>query len=255
MLTYWPSEFSQVRGQYRRTNYARRADGERVPVPVPVLDRRARRASVLGDVSDSRSHEDTTWHVHGRRIACCAVVAGSSSPRRAFAQGKLNVVADDRGSRVDRARGRRRSHHRRIDRQGYQDPHFVEAKPSFILKLQKADLLIVVGRELEIGWLPPLIQQSRNAKIQAGRAPAIWTRRSARRFSRSRPGRSRARWATSIRSATRTTGSIRRTASASPRQIADKLSRAAAERPRVLRAAARRLHDAARRGREALAGA
>jgi len=51
---------------------------------------------------------------------------------------------------------------------GYQDPHFVEAKPSFILKLQKADLLVLVGRELEIGWLPPLIQQSRNAKIQAG---------------------------------------------------------------------------------------
>ena len=37
-LTYWPSEFSQVRGQYRRTAYARRPDGERVPVPVPVLD-------------------------------------------------------------------------------------------------------------------------------------------------------------------------------------------------------------------------
>ena len=51
---------------------------------------------------------------------------------------------------------------------GYQDPHYVEAKPSFILKLQKADLLIVVGRELEIGWLPPLVQQSRNGKIQPG---------------------------------------------------------------------------------------
>ena len=51
---------------------------------------------------------------------------------------------------------------------GYQDPHFVEAKPSFILKLAKADLLIAVGRELEIGWLPPLIQQSRNAKVQPG---------------------------------------------------------------------------------------
>jgi zinc/manganese transport system substrate-binding protein len=51
---------------------------------------------------------------------------------------------------------------------GYQDPHFVEAKPSFILKLAKADLLVVVGRELEIGWLPPLIQQSRNARIQVG---------------------------------------------------------------------------------------
>jgi zinc/manganese transport system substrate-binding protein len=51
---------------------------------------------------------------------------------------------------------------------GYQDPHFVEAKPSFILKLVGADLLIVVGRELEIGWLPPLLTQSRNAKIQPG---------------------------------------------------------------------------------------
>ncbi len=51
---------------------------------------------------------------------------------------------------------------------GYQDPHFVEAKPSFILKLNAADLLVAVGRELEVGWLPPLIQQSRNAKIQFG---------------------------------------------------------------------------------------
>jgi zinc/manganese transport system substrate-binding protein len=49
---------------------------------------------------------------------------------------------------------------------GYQDPHFVEAKPSFILKLHSADLLIVVGRELEIGWLPPLINQARNTRIQ-----------------------------------------------------------------------------------------
>jgi len=51
---------------------------------------------------------------------------------------------------------------------GYQDPHFVEAKPSFLLKLQKADLLAVVGLQLEIGWLPPLQTQSRNAKIQVG---------------------------------------------------------------------------------------
>ena len=51
---------------------------------------------------------------------------------------------------------------------GYQDPHFVEAKPSFILKLNRADLLVAVGRELEIGWLPALINQARNAKIQPG---------------------------------------------------------------------------------------
>jgi zinc/manganese transport system substrate-binding protein len=51
---------------------------------------------------------------------------------------------------------------------GYQDPHFVEAKPSFLLKLRRADLLISVGLQLEIGWLPPLITQSGNSKIQVG---------------------------------------------------------------------------------------
>jgi ABC-type Zn uptake system ZnuABC Zn-binding protein ZnuA len=51
---------------------------------------------------------------------------------------------------------------------GYQDPHFVEAKPSFLLKLQRADLLVVVGLQLEIGWLPPLITQSGNSRIQVG---------------------------------------------------------------------------------------
>jgi ABC-type Zn uptake system ZnuABC Zn-binding protein ZnuA len=53
---------------------------------------------------------------------------------------------------------------------GYQDPHFVDAKPSFILKLQRAHLLVIVGRDLEIGWLPPLLTQSRNARIQPGAA-------------------------------------------------------------------------------------
>jgi zinc/manganese transport system substrate-binding protein len=63
---------------------------------------------------------------------------------------------------------------------GYQDPHFVEAKPSFLLKLRHADLLIVVGLELEIGWLPPLINQSTNPKIQVA-APGYFD---ASRFAR-----------------------------------------------------------------------
>src|SRR5437016_6794812 len=53
---------------------------------------------------------------------------------------------------------------------GYQDPHFVEAKPSFLLKLRQADLLVVVGLQLEIGWLPPLVNQSGNPRIQQGAA-------------------------------------------------------------------------------------
>lgn len=51
---------------------------------------------------------------------------------------------------------------------GYQDPHFVDPKPSFVLKLNRADLLIAAGLELEIGYLPPLIDQSRNEKIHPG---------------------------------------------------------------------------------------
>lgn len=49
-----------------------------------------------------------------------------------------------------------------------QDPHWVDARPNLALDLSKADLLIVVGAELEIGWLPTLQVGSRNAKIQTG---------------------------------------------------------------------------------------
>lgn len=51
---------------------------------------------------------------------------------------------------------------------GFQDPHFVEPKPSFLLALRKADLLEVVGLDLEVGWLAPLLDQSRNPKIRPG---------------------------------------------------------------------------------------
>jgi ABC-type Zn uptake system ZnuABC Zn-binding protein ZnuA len=48
------------------------------------------------------------------------------------------------------------------------DPHFVEAKPSFIKSLSTADLLVAVGLELEVGWLPAIVTGSRNARVQAG---------------------------------------------------------------------------------------
>lgn len=51
---------------------------------------------------------------------------------------------------------------------GYQDPHFVEPKPSLVLKLSRADLLIVAGLDLEVGYLPPLVDQSRNNRIRPG---------------------------------------------------------------------------------------
>src|SRR5438309_1829588 len=52
---------------------------------------------------------------------------------------------------------------------GYQDPHFLEAKPSYMLQLNKADLVELVGLELEIGYLPTLINGARNDEIRPGR--------------------------------------------------------------------------------------
>lgn len=51
---------------------------------------------------------------------------------------------------------------------GVQDAHYIDAKPSYMLKLNKADLLIYSGLELEIGWLPLLIQGARNDKVTVG---------------------------------------------------------------------------------------
>lgn len=51
---------------------------------------------------------------------------------------------------------------------GTQDPHYIEAKPSYMTKINRADLLISIGLDLEIGWLPYLIQGARNPNVQNG---------------------------------------------------------------------------------------
>jgi len=96
-------------------------------------------------------------------VMVAGLVAGMCS-----AAGKLNIVTSTEDlSAIGREIGGDRITIESIAK-GYQDPHFVEPKPSFLLKLQKADLLAVVGLQLEIGWLPPLITQSGNSKIQVG---------------------------------------------------------------------------------------
>jgi zinc/manganese transport system substrate-binding protein len=54
-----------------------------------------------------------------------------------------------------------------------EDPHFVDAKPSHVVTLNRADALIEGGAELEIGWLPPLLESARNDKIAVGRPGLI----------------------------------------------------------------------------------
>ena len=94
----------------------------------------------------------------------CALLAGVP----AFAHGQIKVIAttEDLASLAKEVGGDKIAVEALA--RGYQDPHFVEPKPSFIVKLHSAELLVLVGRELEIGWLPPLLAQSRNAAVQPG---------------------------------------------------------------------------------------
>ena len=104
-----------------------------------------------------------------KRYLSIAVLLGaalSANATSAFAQLNVITATEDLASLAQEVGGDKIKVESLA--RGYQDPHFVEAKPSFVLKLNKADLLIVVGRELEIGWLPVLITQSRNSKIQPG---------------------------------------------------------------------------------------
>ncbi len=103
-----------------------------------------------------------------RSVLYVALAIALAAPGVAAPAGKLSVITttEDLAS-LAREVGGDRIVVESLAR-GYQDPHFVEPKPSFILKLNKADLLIAVGRELEIGWLPPLVTQSRNPTLQPG---------------------------------------------------------------------------------------
>lgn len=86
------------------------------------------------------------------------------------ALGKLNIVTTttDLGSIAAEIAG----DHANVTSiaKGYQDPHFVDAKPSFLVKLQKADLFVLVGMELERAWVSNLLTNSRNRRIQKGAA-------------------------------------------------------------------------------------
>jgi ABC-type Zn uptake system ZnuABC Zn-binding protein ZnuA len=102
----------------------------------------------------------------GAFLSACTLVFALLLPSASHADSKLHIMTatTDLAALAEEVGGDR-VNVESIAR-GYQDPHFVEAKPSFLLKLRHADLLIVVGLELEIGWLPPLITQSSNPKIQ-----------------------------------------------------------------------------------------
>src|SRR3954470_9638058 len=84
------------------------------------------------------------------------------------AQAKINVVATlaDFGSIAEQIGGDKVKVTSLA--RGTEDPHFVDARPNHIVTLNKADVLLEGGAELEIGWLPPLLNGARNAKILTG---------------------------------------------------------------------------------------
>jgi zinc/manganese transport system substrate-binding protein len=103
-----------------------------------------------------------------KRVLLFLTVASMLVSGNLFAADKLKVVTttEDPAS-ITREVGGDRVTVTSIGK-GYQDPHFIEPKPSFLLLLKNADLLEVIGMELEIGWLPPLLDQSRNNNIRPG---------------------------------------------------------------------------------------
>ena len=90
------------------------------------------------------------------------------SPRPAHAADKLNVITttQDLASIAAEIGGDRVKVEALA--KGYQDPHFVDAKPSYLVKLRSADLFIEVGRDLEVGWVPGLLQNARNTRVLPG---------------------------------------------------------------------------------------
>ena len=99
-------------------------------------------------------------------LSFAALLAAIASPARAA----VNVVTTTEGlAAIVREVGGDGVKATALSR-GIQDPHFVDANPSLAVKLRNADLLVDVGMDLEIGWLPPLVTQSRNPAIQPGGA-------------------------------------------------------------------------------------
>ena len=194
-------------------------------------------------------HEDHTTRSRRSPRCCC-------SPRTPAARARqAERHDDDRGSRVDRARDRRRSHHRRLDGQGLSGsalrrgeaelhPEAAEGRRADLRRPRARDRLAAAADSAE----PQREDSGRRAGL-SGRVARP------RRFSRSRTATSRAPWATCIRSATRTTGWIRKTASGSPRKSPTSCRSCAPATAPFFQQQLAELHDPPGRRRKALARA
>src|SRR5881397_3541748 len=93
-------------------------------------------------------------------LACAALAAPAHAALRVFAcEPEWAALAQELGGNLVEVTSATTA---------LQDPHQVQAKPSLIARMRNADLVVCTGAELEIGWLPVLLQQSGNAKVQQG---------------------------------------------------------------------------------------
>ena len=180
----------------------RRRQGQRIPVPVEFLDRRARRARLLKvTMMKPSSRYSSLLALAGAVVAALPKVVTTTEDLAAL----VREVGGDKVTVESMAKG-------------YQDPHFVE--PEAELHHQAARRRSADRRSAASSKSAGCRRCSRRAATRRFRsgARATSTRRRACASSRSRPGRSRARWATCIRRAIRTTGSIPTTAGSSRSQ-------------------------------------
>ena len=177
-------------------------------------------------------------------LRCAAGAAGRARARRA-----ARVRLRARVGRAGAGAGRRRWSTSSVATTALQDPHQIQARPSLIARVRNADLVVCTGAELEVGWLPLLLQQSGNAKVQPGQ-PGNFAGGRPRAQARGARRSSTARRATCTRPAIRTSRPTRATSRWSRRALGARLQQLDPAQRGRLRAA--RQADFAQRWQQAM---
>ena len=210
-MTFLPSEFLRFRLAYKHTDRSTRDSS--APTAASAPDRR--RDPVPGDASSwartrrIRSEEATDHDAHRRRRSslCSLVRLAAARPPAAEAAEKVRVVATipDLKSLTEAVGGDLVE----VESPGprHPEPHEAEVRPSMMLKLRRAELLVENGARPR-RWADVAVQGANNADDRPAAAPGASRPRAACRCSTCRPRASTARWATSTRSAIRTSRSI-----------------------------------------------
>lgn len=132
----------------------------------PASARRRRTCFTQGGAGGTRGVPEATRPVGSTGVFCILVALMLLTPALAIAKVDIVATVGDLAAAAEEVGGEHVSVELLASPQ--QDPHFVDAKPSFVREVAQADLLIVNGMGLEVGWLPTLVESSRNAAVQEG---------------------------------------------------------------------------------------